>query len=526
MNPRRPSFGLNLALTTADTVGLLGCLLLTLTLYDGEMPTRENFALVLLLAPVAVMVLQLSGAYEGLAIGSLLQWCRKGMVALFVLISIVLGFAYALKVSENYPRMVLGPWTVATAIVFIINRTIIHAVIVWRHRHGLGVEKAVVIGPHKNCVKMARHFAEYPELGIVVAAYCITGNGDVIENTDRPITTLDDLGETVEIHKANRVIVCAAFGDEKLALEVTHRMMRYPVTVQYAPDLSAMPIFCMRSSDYAGQLVINLSASPMSDVALAIKWLEDKVVASAILIAIAPVLIVVALLVKLSSPGPVFFTQKRHGIGGKVIHVFKFRTMFVTNPAASPLVANAGPAVTAREVETRAHRRRQTSEFDLQVLPEKGERISLADDASGAVLIVRKRPESDEFVPSDFKQATSNDPRITPIGRILRKTSLDELPQFFNVLMGDMSIVGPRPHAIQHNNQFTDTISNLMRRHYVKPGITGLAQIHGARGETRTVGDMRRRIRYDLEYIRNWSLWLDLKIISMTCLFGFFNRQP
>jgi lipopolysaccharide/colanic/teichoic acid biosynthesis glycosyltransferase len=128
--------------------------------------------------------------------------------------------------------------------------------------------------------------------------------------------------------------------------------------------------------------------------------------------------------------------------------------------------------------------------------------------------------------PDDFKQATVGDPRITPIGHFLRKSSLDELPQFLNVLRGDMSIVGPRPHAIRHNQQFAGSIAELMRRHYVKPGITGLAQINGARGETRTINDMRRRVELDLAYIRNWSLWLDLKIILLTPIRGFINRQP
>jgi putative colanic acid biosynthesis UDP-glucose lipid carrier transferase len=128
--------------------------------------------------------------------------------------------------------------------------------------------------------------------------------------------------------------------------------------------------------------------------------------------------------------------------------------------------------------------------------------------------------------PDDFKQATVGDARITSIGNFLRKTSLDELPQFLNVLKGDMSIVGPRPHAIRHNQQFAGSIAELMRRHYVKPGITGLAQINGARGETRTINDMRRRVDMDLAYIRNWSLWLDLKIILLTPIRGFINQQP
>ena len=138
----------------------------------------------------------------------------------------------------------------------------------------------------------------------------------------------------------------------------------------------------------------------------------------------------------------------------------------------------------------------------------------------------KANPSFGDLSPDDFKQATSQDPRITPIGRILRKTSLDELPQFINVLFGDMSVVGPRPHAVRHNEQYAGSIAELMRRHYVKPGITGWAQINGARGETRTIDDMRRRVDLDLYYIRNYSIWLDLKIIVMTPLKGFINSQP
>ncbi|MBA3685926.1 MAG: sugar transferase, partial [Planctomycetes bacterium] len=128
--------------------------------------------------------------------------------------------------------------------------------------------------------------------------------------------------------------------------------------------------------------------------------------------------------------------------------------------------------------------------------------------------------------PEDLVQATANDPRITPLGNFLRRTSLDELPQFLNVLKGDMSIVGPRPHPLKLNNSFAQGVRDLMRRHYVKPGITGLAQISGSRGETRTEDDMRRRVDLDLRYIREWSLWLDLKIVFLTVFKGFINRQP
>jgi putative colanic acid biosynthesis UDP-glucose lipid carrier transferase len=201
------------------------------------------------------------------------------------------------------------------------------------------------------------------------------------------------------------------------------------------------------------------------NAARSLKWLEDKVLTCLILILVAPLMAATAIVIKITSPGPVFYVQDRHGLGGKAIRVFKFRSM---HHALRPAFAGG----------------------------------------------------------SDFTQATSGDPRITPFGRFLRRSSIDELPQFFNVLLGDMSIVGPRPHPIPLNERFLPEIPGLMQRHSVKPGITGLAQISGARGETKTVEDMRRRVEFDMEYIRTWSVWLDLKIIALTVVRGFINSQP
>jgi putative colanic acid biosynthesis UDP-glucose lipid carrier transferase len=139
---------------------------------------------------------------------------------------------------------------------------------------------------------------------------------------------------------------------------------------------------------------------------------------------------------------------------------------------------------------------------------------------------MRSEACSQDITTGKFRQASAGDARITRLGRFLRNTSLDELPQFINVLLGDMSVVGPRPHPIALNRRFSSDIGELMRRHYVKPGITGLAQISGSRGETRTLEDMRRRIAYDLEYLRSWSLWLDIRIIARTLFAGWVNRQP
>ena len=188
------------------------------------------------------------------------------------------------------------------------------------------------------------------------------------------------------------------------------------------------------------------------------KGIEDRVIAALVLMLTAPVMLAIAVLVRVSSPGPVLFRQRRYGFDNAAIEVLKFRTMHVNG---------------REEIE-----------------------------AGGAA-------------------ARRGDPRVTPIGRFLRRTSLDELPQFFNVLLGQMSIVGPRPHAVAHNERFASLIDGYLSRHRVKPGITGWAQIHGLRGEAETLARMQERVRYDLHYIENWSLLLDLRIIFRTLLVGF-----
>jgi len=181
--------------------------------------------------------------------------------------------------------------------------------------------------------------------------------------------------------------------------------------------------------------------------------------------------VLIAVAIKLTSPGPVLFVQERHGLHGRTFRMFKFRSMHA---------------------------------------PDTRHRAGATGDEK----------------PADFKSAKPGDPRITAIGHFLRRTSLDELPQLINVLKGDMSIVGPRPHAVEHNRQFELSIEELMRRHYVKPGITGLAQVRGARGDASDTTRMQRRVELDVEYISNWSIWLDIGIMLRTALRGWTNDQP
>jgi putative colanic acid biosynthesis UDP-glucose lipid carrier transferase len=205
---------------------------------------------------------------------------------------------------------------------------------------------------------------------------------------------------------------------------------------------------------------MNIFDTPLNDPGkAAIKRLEDIILSILILLLVSPLLVFIAIGVKLSSPGPVLFKQRRYGLNGEEIKVYKFRSMTTQD--------------------------------------------------NGAIV----------------KQATKSDPRISKFGSFIRRTSLDELPQFFNALQGRMSIVGPRPHAVAHNEQYRKLVPKYMQRHIVKPGITGWAQINGWRGETDTLKKMEKRIDFDLHYINNWSLWLDIKIILLTIIKGFISKN-
>ncbi len=231
------------------------------------------------------------------------------------------------------------------------------------------------------------------------------------------------------------------------------------VSVHYVPDLFVFDLLSSSLNNIKGIPIISIHDTPFYGVDGAMKRFFDIVFSTFVLILIALPLLIIALAIRLTSPGPVLFKQRRYGFRGEQIIVWKFRSMTV-------------------------------------------------------------REDSDNVV-----QAKKNDPRITKLGNFLRRTSLDELPQFFNVLQGRMSVVGPRPHAVAHNEFYRGQVKGYMLRHKVKPGITGLAQVNGFRGETDTLDKMESRIQYDLNYIRNWSLSLDIKIVLLTIFKGFTGAK-
>jgi putative colanic acid biosynthesis UDP-glucose lipid carrier transferase len=223
------------------------------------------------------------------------------------------------------------------------------------------------------------------------------------------------------------------------------------VSIHWIPDIFSLRLVNHSVKEISGIPVITLSETPLIGMRMLQKAIEDRVLSVLILLVIWPILLTVAIAVKLDSPGPVFFRQNRAGWSGKSFKIWKFRSMYVHQEE-----------------------------------------------------------------PGKLKQAQKNDSRITRVGAFIRKTSLDELPQIFNVLSGDMSLVGPRPHAIQHDKEYSERIYDYFARHHIKPGITGLAQVRGFRGETVEINQMIQRIESDIEYINNWSVGLDITIIFRT----------
>jgi putative colanic acid biosynthesis UDP-glucose lipid carrier transferase len=266
----------------------------------------------------------------------------------------------------------------------------------------------------------------------------------------RVLGTLEELPEYVRQHRIDVVYITCPITDEDRIASLLKDLQNATACVYFVPNLLVFNLLKARAYELDGIPLISVWEIPFSDLQSLYKRMIDILGAGLALMFFSPIMLTIALAIKLSSPGPIIFRQRRYGLNGQQIVVYKFRSMKVM--------------------------------------------------------------EDDETV----KAATRNDNRVTKIGAFLRKTSLDELPQLINVLQGRMSLVGPRPHAVVHNEMYRQLIDGYMLRHKVKPGMTGLAQVNGFRGETNTLDQMQKRVHYDLEYLNNWSLWLDLQILLKT----------
>lgn len=457
-----------LALACADGVG--SAFALVLSYYAAEVVPNHFVAVALAAGLATPTLVALAGGYTALRSARLGDWVAKGLLGLLLAVAAMIAAAYLSGAIPSLPRIAAGIWCASAAALMIVTRIGYHA---WRQYrlHGADtMEPVLLAGRTAACGRVLAHLRDHPWLGLRVIGMLSDGEPGSLRGEGLPIADLEDAAAAVQELKPRRVLVCGSPDDHALIGDCLQRLAGQAVAIQFIPDLSLWPIFCLRGDELAGMPALTLAGSPLDDRLLLLKEIEDRVLGSLLLLAFSPLLVAIALAIRLGDPGPALFVQPRHGLHGRLIHVYKFRTM------------RRGGGGSGSSIE--------------------------AGSGSG------------------FRQATTGDARVTRLGRLLRASSLDELPQLINVVKGEMSLVGPRPHPVALNEQFRGQVADLMRRHLMKPGITGLAQVSGARGATRTVDDMRRRVQYDLEYIRSWSLWLDLRILARTAVRGWINREP
>ena len=350
-------------------------------------------------------------------------------------------------------------WFVSVLVSLCVYRVVLRLILRGLRSQGINTRSVVIAGAGTLGQQLANNIIANSSFGLVFGGYYDDAAPKQKLVAAQTIGNLEQLIADCKEGGIDRVYIVLPPQAYERRKWLVKELADSTASVYIVPDVFTYQLLHSRSDTIMGIPTISIYDSPLDGSNAIIKRIEDIVLSTLILIMISPVLLGLALAVKFTSKGPVFFKQNRYGIDGKPIKVWKFRSMNVM---------------------------------------EDGAKVT---------------------------QATKNDSRFTPIGQFIRKTSLDELPQFINVLQGQMSIVGPRPHAVAHNEEYRKLVDGYMLRHKVKPGITGWAHINGWRGETDTLDKMEKRIEFDLEYIRNWSLFFDLKIVFLTIFKGFVNKN-
>lgn len=373
--------------------------------------------------------------------------------------------AFITKTSEHFSRIVLMLWSITTPLFIILVRYGLRRIFAHFRRIGMNNRTIAIVGITENGLRFAHDLDTKPEYGYHIAGFYDERRDEDRKNNAAMLGSYSHLGDFDDlINSARRgewdqIYIALPVEAKNRMLKLLDALSDTATPIRLLPDYFTTNLLQSKFMKIAETPVLCIYDSPFSADHAFIKRIEDIIFGSIILALISPIMLGIALAVKLTSKGPVIFKQTRYGLNGEKIQVWKFRSMTVC---------------------------------------ENGDNVV---------------------------QASKNDSRFTTIGKFLRRTSLDELPQFVNVIQGHMSIVGPRPHAVAHNEEYRSKIEGYMLRHLVKPGITGWAQINGWRGETNTIYKMEKRIEFDLQYIREWTLWLDIKIIFLTVSRAFIDKN-
>ncbi|TWU41756.1 undecaprenyl-phosphate glucose phosphotransferase [Novipirellula artificiosorum] len=438
---------------TLDASGVFASLAIVKWIARGGIDETAQ-AMGLIAVVVFLLTGQLTGLYRKSHAGSA-NMEISSIVATWSLTALILAMlGFATRYSQEFARSVIFAWWVLAPALIGLLRMALRIVQQGLLRRGVGTRQIAIAGLNQLGIQMATNVADDPSLGFNLVGFFDDRNETRFNGSDHASHSLSgDLPELVQLARQgaiDTIFITLPMRAEDRIRELLDQLSDSTVSVYIVPDFFVFELLHSRWTSMGGIPAVSVFENPLFGVDGVVKRITDICIATAAIGVAAIPMLAIAAIVKLTSPGPVFFRQKRYGLDGREILVWKFRSM---------RTCDNGPVV---------------------------------------------------------KQATKNDPRVTRVGNILRRSSLDELPQLFNVLEGSMSLVGPRPHASAHNEEYRSRIRGYMLRHKVKPGITGLAQVNGCRGETDTIEKMEQRVDWDHRYIRSWSLWLDLKILIKT----------
>ena len=424
-----------------DPLVATGALAASVTAFGGSFDAACLIVALLVFAMTFPGTLAREGARPGeLALDIATGWA--------MVIGLLLLLGWATQTIHLFDARAVLAWSVATpAALFAAHRLL--PIALPRLLAAEGMHKvAVIAGANDLGRRLAARLKDNAWLGVRVAGYFDDRADDrIVEKIIGPIGTLPDY---VRANAVDVIYIALPMASQPRILKLLEDLRDSTASIYFVPDIFVFDLIQARVDSIGDLPVVAVCETPFYGLNGILKRASDIIFSISILTVISPLLLAIAIGIKKSSPGPILFRQRRYGVDGRKIVVYKFRTM---------TVAEDGDVV---------------------------------------------------------RQATRNDSRVTPFGAFLRRTSLDELPQFINVLQGRMSVVGPRPHAVAHNELYRKLIRGYMIRHKVRPGITGLAQVNGFRGETDTIEKMKGRIEQDLAYLRNWSLLLDVQIIFKT----------
>jgi putative colanic acid biosynthesis UDP-glucose lipid carrier transferase len=434
-------------------------LLFCVFLYSQE-PTPPYFALAALAFLIASQVVS-EPVMDCSARNGFIGMLQHRIFAEWLLVSAaLLLMAFAFKVTETFSRRVILTWFAVTPFAVVMAEALLRRYAAFSALRGKIQQSHVIIGANEAGSRLARRLMANPHLGLFKGFF---DDRDTTRLPDMPqerlLGGMSDVVNYVRLNAVSSIYICLPMRADERVTKLLEELKDTTASVYFVPDIYMFDLMQARVCDIDGIPMLAVCETPFAGLDGVIKRASDIVFSSVLLTMLWPLLLLIAIGVRCSSPGPILFRQRRYGMYGEAINVYKFRSMTVCEDGGS------------------------------------------------------------------IVQAQRNDPRVTRFGAFLRRTSLDELPQLFNVFLGSMSLVGPRPHAVAHNEEYRRIIEGYMLRHKVRPGITGWAQVNGLRGETDTVDKMQRRVEYDLDYLRNWSLGLDLTILLRTASMVWRDRN-